>query len=255
MNYNEIKLKAAETRKDLGIGQFERVNIFSVLRNLENISLIITNMKGNVSGFFMRHNIAGLIVINSAKSLGHQYFTAAHEFYHIKYDIGMSAKICPINRFNEEYQNERDANQFAAHLLVPDDALEYMLLKRVKEKQISLNDIIFLENYFQVSHQLMLIRLKSIGAINIRDDALEKNIIKNASRLGYGTGLYRNTVDKGTQIYSDYAELAQSLLDNGKITYGKYEELLLEGGYADILYGDNEESEGVENAFEDANSF
>lgn len=256
MNYDEIKFKAAETRKNLGTGQYDRVDIFRVLKDIENISLIITKIKGNISGFFMRNKEAGLIVINASRSLGHQYFTAAHEFYHIKYDIGMSGRVCPINKFEEEYQNERDANYFAAHLLVPDDALEYMILKRTKGKQITLNDVIFLENYFQVSHKLMLIRLKSIGAITSNQyDSMEKNIIKNASRLGYNTDLYRNTEDKGTQIYSDYAELAQTLLDSGRITYGKYEELLLDGGYADILYGDNKESEGAENAFEDAVSF
>ncbi len=256
MNYDKIKFEAAETRKMLGIGQYDRIDIFRVLRDIENISLIITKIKGNISGFFMRNKEAGLIVINASKSLGHQYFTAAHEFYHIKYDRGMSGRICPINKFEEEYQNERDANYFAAHLLVPDEALKYMILKKTKGKPLTLSDVIFLENYFQVSHTLMLIRLKSIGAITSKQyDSMKNNVINNAARLGYNTNLYRNTEDKGTQIYSDYVELAQTLLNSGRITYGKYEELLLDGGFADILYGDNEELEGAENAFEEADSF
>jgi len=255
MNYDKIKFEAAETRKILGIGPYDRVDIFRVLRDIENISLIITKIRGNISGFFMRYKNTGLIVINASRSLGHQYFTAAHEYYHLKYDKGMSAKVCPINKFDDEYQNERDANLFAAQLLVPDEALGYMIQKRTKGRSLTLNDVIFLENYFQVSHKLMLLRLREIGAITSKQvEAMEKNIIKNAALLGYNTELYRNTEDKGTQIYSEYAELARTLLETGKITYGKYEELLLDGGYGDILFGKNEDLEGTENAFKDASS-
>jgi Zn-dependent peptidase ImmA (M78 family) len=248
--------KADETRNELRIGQYDSVNIFKILRDREKISLIITKMTENISGFFIRKDDIGLIVINSTKSLGHQYFTAAHEFYHIRYDKGMSGKICPINKYDDDYQNERDANLFASHFLMPDTALKYMIMKKTGGKKISINDIIFLENYFQVSHKVMLIRLKLLEVITDAEaQKMENGIIKNALLLGYSTDLYKNTVDKGTVILSEYAELAKELLDNQKISYGKYEELLMDGGYENIVFGDNENLKDVEDKFEDSYSF
>lgn len=250
-------LRALEARNELGIGQYDSVNIFKILRDRENISIIITKMIGNISGFFMRKDDdTKLIVINSSRSLGHQYFTAAHEFYHIKYDRGMSGRICPINKYDEEYQNERDANMFASHFLMPDTALSYMIQKRTSGKNLNINDVIFLENYFQVSHKVMLIRLKNLGVIgNTEAQKMEKGIIKKAMILGYNTDLYKNTEDKGTIIFSDYAELAKDLFDNQKISYGKYEELLIDGGYENILFKDNENLEGAKDDFEDSYHF
>lgn len=253
----DIINKASETRNKLGIGSYEGVDIFKILKDMENISVIITDMGENVSGFFIRNEEVGLVAINSNKTLGHQHFTAAHEYYHIKYDRGMNSSICSIKNFNES-PIEKKANEFAAMFLVPDDALRYMAEKKMENDKITLDDIIFLENYFGVSHQVMLIRLKSISLITENDASNYKNgIIKNAIQLGYKVDLYKNTVDKGTQILSEYAEIAKKLLDSKKITYGKYEELLLEAGLVDIIYGNGDEcNDGeVRNELENTDSF
>ena len=248
-------LRADETRNELRIGQHDSVDVFKILKDREKISLIITSMIGNISGFFLRKVDNGLIVINSTKSLGHQYFTAAHEYYHIRYDKGMSGKICSINKYDEDYQNESDANLFASHFLMPNTALQYMVQKRTAGKRLTINDVVFLENYFQVSHKVMLIRLKILDLITEKEaQSMENGIIKNALHLGYTTELYKNTEEKGTLILSEYAELAKELLDNQKVSYGKYEELLIDGGYGNILFGDNENFEATEDQFENSDS-
>ncbi|AZV56033.1 ImmA/IrrE family metallo-endopeptidase [Clostridium sp. AWRP] len=254
LNNIDIINKASETRNNLGIGSYESVNIFKVLKDMENISVIITEIGEKISGFFIKKKELGLVVINSSKSLGHQHFTAAHEYYHIKYDTNMTSAVCTIQNFNES-PIEKKANEFAAMFLVPDDALRYMAEKRIKNNEITLDDVIFLENYFGVSHRVMLIRLKAINLITDREaSSYSKGIIKNAKQLGYEIDLYKNTVDKGTQVLSEYAEIAKTLLDSQKITYGKYEELLLDAGLIDIIYGDDNDGE-IQNELEDADSF
>ena len=71
-----------------------------------NISIIITKLTGDISGFFVKKNETGLVAINANRSLGHQYFTAAHEYCHIKYDIGMNGRICPIKFYEDQYNIE-----------------------------------------------------------------------------------------------------------------------------------------------------
>jgi len=242
--------RAIDTRNELGINLSEPIDsdILKVLRKKENISIIVTELKGNISGYFLRKEDICLIVINSSRSLGHQRFTAAHEYYHFKYDKEMKGKICPIkiNKFNDGYENETEANYFASYFLMPDESLRYYIDRRTKGNKLNIRDLIYLENYFMVSHALMLVRLKLINIISEKEVELMKNgIIDKASKLGYDTALYKNTKEKGTVIYSDYAELAEELLEKGSISYGKYEELLIDGKFENILF-DEKGIEGKE---------
>jgi len=245
--------KAIDTRNELGINLSEPidVDILKVLRKKEKISIIVTELKGNISGFFLRKGDICLIVINSSRSFGHQRFTAAHEYYHFKYDKEMNGKICPINKYDDEYENEMEANYFASHFLMPDESLKYYVDKRIKGNKLNIRDLIYLENYFMVSHALMLVRLRLINIISDKEIELMKNgIIYKAAQLGYDTALYRNTKKKRTVIYSDYAELAEELLEKGSISYGKYEELLIDGKLEDILFEEKGNKDEEEIGFE-----
>lgn len=240
------RIKAIEARNELGIGYLDSANIFKILKDRENISVITAPLNGNISGLFMRKRDIGLVIINSGRSLGHQYFTAAHEYYHLKYNRGMTGRLCIISKYDEDYEVELEANSFASYFLMPDDALRYYLNLRLQgsSRKPNMRDLIYLENYFAVSHALMLLRLKSMGVITEAEaEQMKAGVTAAAIRLGYSPALYRDTADHGMAIYSNYAELAEELLEAEKITYGKYEELMLEGGYGEILFGDGEENE------------
>ena len=248
---SRARRRAIETRKELGINLNEPIDedIFKVLRKREKISIIVTELKGDISGFFLRKGDIGLIVINSSRSLGHQRFTAAHEYYHFKYDTQMKGTICPIKKYNAVSKIEMEANYFASHFLLPDGSLEYYVDKRTEGNKLNIRDLIYLENYFMVSHSLLLFRLKLINIISKKEIELMKDgIISKANRIGYRTDLYKNTKEKGIIIYSDYAELAEELLEKGSISYGKYEELLIDGNFEDILFKEigNENEEEME---------
>jgi Zn-dependent peptidase ImmA (M78 family) len=245
-NYISIKSRAIsraiEIRNELGINLNEPIdsNIFKILRKKEKISIIITELKGNISGFFLRKEDICLIVINSSRSFGHQRFTAAHEYYHFKYDKGLNGKICFINKYNSDYKNEVEANYFASYFLMPDESLKYYINKRTNGNKLNIRDLIYLENFFMVSHALMLVRLKSINIISEKEAEMMKNgIIDKARKLGYDTSLYKNTKQNGTVKYTNYVELAQELLEKEMISYGKFEELLIDGNFENILFDEN----------------
>ena len=168
--------RAIETRNELGINLSEPIDedILKVLRKKEKISIIVTELKGNISGFFLRKEDICLIVINSSRSFGHQRFTAAHEYYHFKYDKGMNGTICPINKYNDDYEIEMEANYFASHFLLPDGSLEYYVDKRTKGNKLNIRDLVYLENHFMVSHKLMLFRLKLINIISEKEIKIMK---------------------------------------------------------------------------------
>lgn len=240
MDYKlSARVKANETRRFLGLSENEPVDIFKVLHDCLDLHIAFKPLESAVSGIFLRVGKVQMIVINTTKSLGHQRFTAAHELFHLQYDVGLSRRVCITGKFEGNKQvGEREADHFAANFLLPAEALMERLYKRRhgNEGPLSLEDVIDLGQYFYVSHQAMLIRLNMLGLLsNTQAEKLKGNVMSTARLLGFGLELYKPTNED--RLLSSYAEKAKLALDRGLITEGKYEQLLLEAGYADLLYG------------------
>ncbi|MTI60312.1 MAG: ImmA/IrrE family metallo-endopeptidase [Firmicutes bacterium] len=230
--------RAIKTRNEFGLSNTEAINIFEVLKYNGDISIIRMPIESDLYGLFIKKEDAQAILINTNNSLGRQYFTAAHEYYHLKYDVNLNSQ-------NQEL--EKEADTFASYLLMSREGLNFHLKKRLTNKgkdNIDIADCLYLENYFKISHQALVLRLKLDKHIRKRkyEELLDYNIRKEAVKYGYSLELYSPTIlDKDMHIYSDYAELAEIALNNNQISEGKYNEYLLEGGYEDILFGDEQD--------------
>lgn len=236
------KLKATEVRRSFGLNEEEPVDVIKLLHEWDDVNFVFKPLSKGISGMFLRIETVQVIIINSAKSFGHQRFTTAHEYYHLKYNQGVSLGVCIAGLFNQKVQDERDADYFAANLLMPGSAIANRVLKRTggKKRELHTDDVIGLEQHFGVSHAAMLMRLKQLRYLSqTQVDFMGPNIINNARILGYDINLYRATNEE--RIYSSYAEKAKRALDEDLISVGKYEELMLEAGLADLLYGGEEE--------------
>jgi len=119
-------------------------------------------------------------------------------------------------------------------------------IKSVAKRNLTIKNVIKLEQYFGVSRQAMLFRLQEDGELAQSDAAdMQKDVIISAAKLGYDTSLYKPTPEsenKGT--YGHYIKQAENLLQSDVISTGKYEEWLLDAFRDDIVYGD--EMEGGE---------
>lgn len=232
------KIRAMDLRKELGYGLEEPLDIFSLLMYREKISVIKMLLSKNISGLTISKGNEKAIVINSSMTLGRQIFTAAHEYYHLKFDNEYKYK-------NDEV--EEMANTFASHFLMPTVALETMVFNRLenfKRDKIIISDVLFLENYFKMSHIAMLRRLKEEKLIPTKtyDEFLEIKRKETAIKYGYSKALYEKTNEK--DIYSDYVEIVEMCLTNNKISMEKYEEFLIEGGFEGLIYRDDEINPG-----------
>jgi Zn-dependent peptidase ImmA (M78 family) len=173
-------------------------------------------------------------------SLGRQYFTAAHEYYHLKYNVNLNGKQKSL---------EKEADTFASYLLMTREALNFHLKKRLTKKNrenVDVSDCLYLENYFKISHQALILRLKLDRHINNQryEELKEINVIKEARKYGYSIELYtKPKTEKDVIVESDYAELAEEALEKNKISESRYNEYLIEGGYGYLVFGD-EDDEG-----------
>ncbi len=231
-------VKALETRNQLGLSSHEPIDIFRALKYKQNISLVFLPFKGEskISGMFLKKDKVKLILINTEKTLGHQIFTAAHEFYHIKYSLGREGGACRAGVFDQNAVEEFRADQFAVNLLLPKEGLEFYIEKRFGEKALEMEDIIELENYFNVSHQCMVWRLQEINRFaKITADFFKEGVKNEAKMLGFSTKLYEPTY--GNETMSDVPKKIKKAREKGLISKGKAKEFLLNFGYFEIAEG------------------
>jgi len=231
-------VKALETRNQLGLSSHEPIDIFKVLKFKENISLVFLPFEegSKISGMFLKKDKVKLILINTAKTLGHQIFTAAHEFYHIKYSSGREGGACKTGVFDQKTVEEFRADQFAVNLLLPKEGLEFYIEKRFGEKALEMEEIIELENYFNVSHKCMIWRLQEINRLDKKKaDLFKEGVVNEAKMLGFPTKIYERTF--GYETMSDVPKKVKKAREKGLISKGKAKEFLLNFGYFEIAEG------------------
>lgn len=244
MNDREIIFKASTIRKKLGEDESSPVDIFALVQAIPNLTIVFLPMGQHISGACLKNIESAVIAINSSMSLGRQRFTLAHELYHFYYDENDKKVVCSKNT-NGSNEIEKTADIFASYFLAPPNAL-YQAIQDCMipdQTKLSLNNIIKLEQYFGLSHQAMLIRLSQEGFISSPEiDTYQGGIINQATRLGYDATLYRpSPKEKEYFTLGHYISLTENLLQEDKISYGKYEELLLDAFREDIVFGDDDE--------------
>ena len=244
MNKTELRDKAEELRKKLNQDNYSPLDPIKLTQVIENLTLVFYPLSNNISGACFKGKSSCLIAINSKMSLGRQNFSLAHELYHLYYGEPAKSTVSPLN-IAKDNKTENDAETFASYFLIPQISLREMINKfRVKNKSANLTiaDVIELEQYFGVSHKAMLYRLKGEDFIDEKElkDMKEMIVSTEARKLGYDTSLYfPNEANKAT-VLRHYIALANKLREKEKISENKYEELLLDAMRVDLVYGIDE---------------
>ena len=232
MNLYELNKLAIEFRSDIGLNQESPLDFFPVITNkLKNLPIVFLEMDEKISGACFKVDSQQIMFINSKHPKGRQVFTAAHELYHLFYEDA-AFTICNLNS-NDEI--EKNANQFASFLLMPINAL-YSYKKENNIEKWNLNSIIDCEQYFQISHEALLYRLKNGSDITFEEfNKFKPNIKNNAQYCGYDSSLYEPYIDKNYTI-GNYVRLVEEVYRKDLISNGKREEYLIQSYLSDLVY-------------------
>lgn len=220
-NLELARIRAKDTRQFYGIGDYDSVDMFKLLKFNENINIIKMECDEAFSGSLIIKGDVKAILLNSDMTYGRQIFTLAHELYHLLYDKEKSGNP----------SIEKEANEFASHFIMPEAALRKQLASRncFSNKDITIEDLIFIEQFFMISHLALLKRL------NLDPEKFSCKLEQLSKALGYSPKLYLRTNEE-LEIFSNLPEVAKKLLDQEKITEGKYLEYLISSGYSDIAF-------------------
>ena len=241
----DLMTKATQLRKRLGVDSSTPVDIFALVQSIDRLTLVFSPMGPNLSGMCIKNSHdCCVIAINSLMTLGRQRFSLAHELFHLYYDDTM-VSVCS-RRQDVSTVLEQKADTFASFFLMPQSELDTrasLLAGQHKTKKLALDDVIRLEQYFGISHQAAVVRLKSGNYLN-SDDAeafLTAKVRRRAEELGFSPNLYLPLPEEQRyKTYGYYIDLVQKIFDQGKISSGKYEELLLDAFREDLVFGGEE---------------
>jgi Zn-dependent peptidase ImmA (M78 family) len=226
-----LQKKAGLFRECNGISGSEAIRLKSLLLKL-NVLTLFNPLTEGFSGMSIKINDnARFMLVNSNHSLGRQHFTIAHELYHLYIQEKFEIHQCKTGLFDTKNKEEYNADCFASCLLMPEIGIHELIPDvELNKKNISLQTIIKLEQYFSVSRSSMLVRLKMLALLDNKTFEHFKTIkvTETAQQYGYDTALYKE--GNHNVIVGDYGEKAKMLFDNEKISEGHYLELMQQIG-------------------------
>lgn len=179
---------AARVRDHLGVGDGPLPDLYALLDAFgvlvyRSDGLPHVGGAGVVSGAFVNHDALGYCVfVNVRCSAGRQAFTLAHELAHALFHYPERATV---SLGGDRAQEERFANAFASHFLVPGKELRG-LAKRWIGGALDEYGAVQLAAHFRVSYAMMLYRLLDEGLAERADVDVWKTYspVALADRLG-----------------------------------------------------------------------
>ncbi len=243
----EVNSDALSLRKFFGEDAYSPIDIFSMLGNSEELTIVFHPMSDRISGLCICDDENKLIAINSTLTYGRQRFTAAHELCHLYFHDDFNRIICAKDIDANKDEREIEADRFASFFLVPYESLSDFIKGKLNKSKgkLELEDIVKIEQHYGLSRQATLWRLVGDGYISRAiAETMKTGIIRSAYRLGFDDKLYLPTqTDKQFLTLGRYVKLAEGLKERELISNGKYEELLLSAFREDIVYGIDTEGE------------
>lgn len=158
---NEIS-KAAKEIKTMLVEEYGITNFrdpFEIISKLEKYYIIRYNNDCNVQGFTLFKEDYRCIYINSGDTLGRQYFSCWHEFYHSIDDISE----VNISIKGDKSLSELRAEYFASCMLLDNTEVDdYIKLKWGNETKLVEEDLIDIQYKFRVSFESLKEKLNEI---------------------------------------------------------------------------------------------
>ena len=159
------KYRESCTTSDYGI-----VDIFDSLEKLGYRIIRYPIGDTGILGFAQIRDDEKIIFSNSSQILSRELFTIAHELgHHVLEHISENSPLITDATLSDEDDFEKEANYFAACFLVPKSHMAEFIVNKLGSKTAdkwTYLDIARMQTAFNVSFDMMLNRLESLGYIN-----------------------------------------------------------------------------------------
>lgn len=186
----EVALWADKARRhfDLGVAPLADLRSFLEAQGYKVFAIPFGQGDGSLSGLFFLHPTLGPIAaVNEDQAYTRRPFTLAHEFAHGLYHYDRPAVLC---RTRDTRPLEVFADRFAAHFLVPSEALRERIRDLAIQTVSRPEAVVHLARFFGVSYQVMLRRLDDERLLARPRDTFAARPVMLAHALGYAVSPY-----------------------------------------------------------------
>ena len=236
---HKLKSYAVEFRNRFGYNSSEPIDFMSLLQQLDIIT-VFRNCE-SFSGLSIKEDNNFFILVNAKHAIGRQNFTIGHELYHLFFDHNFETHKCDVGHFPKKDKNERLADIFSSHLLIPEDGISRMIPDAEDGKdKLSLATLLKIEQTYKCSRTALLMQLFKMKYIsNDFKTKYSKNIKVGAIKHGYSISLYEEGEEKA--LLGTYGSLAHKLFNEDRISEGHFNELMMAIGVdIDEIQGNND---------------
>ena len=158
--------QASEQRRLLGFG--DREPIGSLRKTLDEIGVhvFIDRLDSKLAGLYAYiENFGYCILVNRKHPQARRRWTVAHEYGHFLFDRDRRG-VDYVEPMQRKPENERFADAFAMHFLMPSDGVQRRFHDTYQQKgDVSVGDVLRIADYYGVSLMAMVLRLESLGLV------------------------------------------------------------------------------------------
>ncbi len=209
-----IEKLANAVRDECNVTGYGIQNIFEVAEKIGYRVIRYPIGQDDFLGFALIKDTERIVFSNSSLILSREIFSIAHEIGHQKLHLSeQGIQVIKDDNFDDRNELEIEANYFAASLLMPREKVQQFIRLELEDKAVnrwSGLEIAKIQTKFNVSYDMVLIRLKNLGILNdtiiskLKLEKIEKKISKLLSAINGNADLCKPTEVK--MIPADYLE-------------------------------------------------
>ena len=133
-NIREIKEEVKKLFNEFGLPTLP-IDLTTLAKKL-NIAVQYEDLDSDISGFLVIRNEKSIIALNKKHSKNRQRFTFAHEIGHYRLHRNLGEEQLFLQKkltyfksekYSKDANMEKEANQFAAHLLMPKEVIKNLI--------------------------------------------------------------------------------------------------------------------------------
>ena len=157
---------AAKQREELGFGDREPVSSLRKTLDEKGVHVFIDGLDSKLAGLYAYiENFGYCILVNRKHPQPRRRWTIAHEYGHFLFDRDRRG-VDFAQPMKRKPENERFADAFAMHFLMPGDGVQRRFHNTYQQKgDVNVGDVLRIADYYGVSLMAMVLRLESLGLI------------------------------------------------------------------------------------------
>jgi Zn-dependent peptidase ImmA (M78 family)/transcriptional regulator with XRE-family HTH domain len=168
-----------QTRRALELGSIPAATLERTLEDTYGVKIFVEILEGDQAAACVRSDLGAAVLLNGADVPWRRNFSLAHEVFHLVTWEAVERAWTRGPRGDDDepawYNGvERWANQFAAQLLLPGDAVRTRLRPYVEHGQITFEQLVSVARDFEVSAEAFVYRLRDLNIIG--RDRVEKTL-------------------------------------------------------------------------------